>query len=115
MKPRYRIHLDGALSLVACDHDHYRRLLGVADRFIAARSDAPVNAELIKAGIRMRATTCVAIALKLGVSKNLVSNVIHGRVTSRRVASAIAATLEKPIEQIWPGRYETKRRARASS
>jgi lambda repressor-like predicted transcriptional regulator len=67
-----------------------------------------MHPEQIKADIRMRGTTPAAIADSLTVSRMAVSNVIHGRVTSRRVAEAIAKTIQKPLSQIWPGRYEPK-------
>lgn len=65
-----------------------------------------MHPEQIKAEIRMRGTTPAAIADGLHLSRMTVSNVIHGRVTSRRVADAIATVIHKPIAKIWPGRYE---------
>lgn len=65
-----------------------------------------MHPEQIKAEIRMRGTTPAAIADDLHLSRMTVSNVIHGRATSRRVADAIAKVIHKPLTKIWPGRYE---------
>lgn len=54
----------------------------------------------------MSGTTPAAIADDLRLSRMTVSNVIHGRATSRRVANAISAVIHKPVSKIWPGRYE---------
>ncbi len=64
-----------------------------------------MHPEQIKAEIRMRGTTPAAIADSLKLSRMTVSNVIHSRSKSRRVATAIARLIKKPIEQIWPERY----------
>lgn len=61
-----------------------------------------VIAELKKAGSTQR-----MIAARLQVTPQTVSGVIHGRVTSRRVASAIAGAIGRQIEQVWPSRYRT--------
>ncbi|MFE8644144.1 helix-turn-helix domain-containing protein [Sphingomonas sp. NCPPB 2930] len=65
-----------------------------------------MHPEQIKAHIRMRGTTPAAIADDLQLSRMTVSNVIHGRTTSRKVAVAISSVISKPVCQIWPGRYE---------
>jgi len=65
-----------------------------------------MHPEQIKAEIRMRGTTPAAIADSLHLSRQTVSNVIHKRITSRKVANAIAATIGKPVSRIWPGQYE---------
>lgn len=59
--------------------------------------------------MRMQGTTPAALADRLEVSRMSVSNVIHGRVTSKRIASAIAEVIKKPVGSIWPGRYEPKK------
>lgn len=45
------------------------------------------------------------IANELGVSEALVSRVIKGEATSRRVARSIAEKLGTTPENIWPDRY----------
>ncbi|WP_423458016.1 helix-turn-helix domain-containing protein [Ottowia sp. VDI28] len=65
-----------------------------------------MHPEQIKAEIRMRGTTPAAIADSLHLSRQTVSNVIHSRVTSRKVANAISAIIGKPVGRIWPGHYE---------
>ncbi|WOI45868.1 helix-turn-helix domain-containing protein [Acidovorax sp. BLS4] len=69
-----------------------------------------MHPEQIKAEIRMRDTTPAAIADSLHLSSMTVSNVIHGRTISRRVAAAISSVIKKPITQIWPGRYEPNKK-----
>lgn len=59
----------------------------------------------------MKGTTPSAIADGLNLSRMTVSNVIHGRITSRRVAEAISNVVKKPVHALWPGRYEPKRRS----
>ena len=49
------------------------------------------------------------MADQLSLSRMTVSNVIHGRSTSRRVADAIASLIEQPVNRIWPGQYEPHR------
>ena len=69
-----------------------------------------MHPEQIKAEIRMRGTTPAAMADELCLSRMTVSNVIHGRSTSRRVADAIASLIEQPINRVWPGQYEPNRK-----
>lgn len=69
-----------------------------------------MHPEQIKAEIRMRGTTPAAMADELSLSRMTVSNVIHGRSTSRRVADAIARLIGQPINRIWPGQYEPHRK-----
>lgn len=57
----------------------------------------------------MRGTTPAAMADQLSLSRMTVSNVIHGRSISRRVANAIADLIEQPVNRIWPGQYEPHR------
>lgn len=61
---------------------------------------ADINAALIKNG---RSQT--RIAELLGIDQSLVSSTVHGRLRSRPTAAAIAAAIDKPIEEIWPGQY----------
>ena len=59
----------------------------------------------------MQGTTPSAIADGLHLSRMTVSNVIHGRITSRRVADAISVVVKRPLSSLWPGRYEPKFRS----
>lgn len=61
---------------------------------------ADINAALIKSG-----RTQTRIADLLDVEQSLVSSVVHGRIRSRPTAAAIAAAIDKPIAEIWPGKY----------
>jgi lambda repressor-like predicted transcriptional regulator len=73
--------------------------------FLNHKRSTEMHPEQIKAEIRMRGTTPAAIADSLHLSRMTVSNVIHSRSKSRRVAAAISKLIKRPMEQIWPGRY----------
>ncbi len=60
--------------------------------------------------LRRLGKTQAQIALELGVSGGVVSNVIHGRITAYAVARHIAALLGLKIDEIWPERYVFKPR-----
>lgn len=62
---------------------------------------ADINAALIKRGY-----TQTRIAELVGATQAFVSNVVHNRTKSRPVANAIAAAIDKPVNEIWPGVYE---------
>lgn len=117
MKPRYRINLDSSTTLLLCPRSHFEALRADREAFIADRQTTQaspgteMHPEQIKAEIRMKGTNPAAIADALGLSRMTVSNVIHGRITSRRVAEAISSVIKKPVEGLWPGRYDPKRRS----
>lgn len=67
---------------------------------------ADIKAGLQKAGVKMR-----EIAQELEISETTVSQVIYGRSSSYRVAKRIASHLNKSVNDIWPGRYENKKRS----
>lgn len=68
-----------------------------------------MHPEQIKAEMRMHGTTPAALADSLGLSPTTVSNVIHARAKSARVASAISGVIKKPIAAIWPSKYGPQR------
>jgi len=71
-----------------------------------------MHPEQIKAEMRMQGTTPAALADSLGLSPQTVSNVIHARTKSSRVASAISKLIKKPVASIWPVQYgPTKKRS----
>ena len=74
-----------------------------------------MHPEQIKAELRMRGTSASEVADAMNRSRAVVSNVIHSRTKSRRIATLVAAIIERPLEEIWPGRYpatKSKRRPR---
>lgn len=71
-----------------------------------------MHPEQIKAEIRMKGTTPSAIADQMQRSRMAVSNVIHSRMTSRRIATHIAKVIGKDLNAIWPGRYLQPTRTR---
>ena len=69
-----------------------------------------MHPEQIKAEMRIKGTTPAALADSLDLSPTTVSNVIHARAKSFRVASAISKLIEKPVSTIWPVQYGPARR-----
>lgn len=49
----------------------------------------------------------VALARLLAVDICTINNVIHGRTTSRRIATFIARELKMTAEEIWPEIYQS--------
>jgi lambda repressor-like predicted transcriptional regulator len=60
--------------------------------------------EIVVALIRMRKTQA-QIAREHGVSRMAISQVVHGRMTSRRLRRAIAEAAGIDVRQIWPSKY----------
>ena len=60
-----------------------------------------IKIDLIRANILQS-----QIARKLGVSKVIITNVIKGRRTSRRVKKAIAKAIGRRVEELWPADAE---------
>lgn len=64
-----------------------------------------MHPEFIKAEMRSRGVTPAALADELGVSRMTVSNVIHGKGVSARIAARISEVIGTPVHKIWPGMY----------
>lgn len=60
--------------------------------------------------LRRVGKTQADIARSLGVSPAVVSNVIHGRITSFNVANYIATLVNQDIATLWPDKYVFKPR-----
>ena len=58
--------------------------------------------------------TLTSIANALGVAVPTVSDVLHGKTTSRRIAQAIADAIGKPLEEVFP-KYSQSPQAGAKS
>ena len=71
----------------------------------------PMHPEDIKAAIRKKGSSQIDIARRVHVSATTVYQVIHGRVTSRRVAKEIADVTELPLSSLWPEKYRDQRAA----
>lgn len=67
-----------------------------------------ISYELRKHGLRQ-----ADVARQLAVSRATLNNVLHGRATSYRVATHVAAILNRGVKELWPGRYEFKPRPRS--
>jgi Ner family transcriptional regulator len=62
--------------------------------------------------LRRRGFSQADVARRLRVQHGTVSNILHGRATSYRVASFLAAVIGRGVGEIWPGRYEFRPRKR---
>ncbi|MDX2271042.1 MAG: helix-turn-helix domain-containing protein [Cyanobacteriota bacterium] len=67
-------------------------------------ADSYLRVERIKSELRMLGWSVVKVAEHLGVCKQTVSRVLHGK-RSRRVEEGIAALLGKSVQEVWPERY----------
>lgn len=64
-----------------------------------------MHPEDIKAAMRKNGVKPADLARHLGVSQMTVSNTLHGRITSRRIADAVAKIIGRPVIEIWPAQY----------
>lgn len=60
-----------------------------------------MHPEEIKAALRIKGITLVALAQDLNLSRSMVTQVIHGYTRSQRVEERIAKALDKPVASIW--------------
>lgn len=60
-----------------------------------------MHPEEIKAALRIKGITLVSLATELGLSRSMVTQVIHGYARSKRVEDRIALALGKPVAAIW--------------
>ena len=60
----------------------------------------------IRAEMVRRKVTVVSIAKSLGVRQPNVSQVIYGVRPTRRIRQAIADSIDRPIDEIWPDTAE---------
>lgn len=72
-----------------------------------------MHAEQIKAEMRIAGQSPAMVAAELGVTRSTMSQVIHGRTTSHRVQSRIAAILDKAVSEIWEPKKTLNRKAAA--
>lgn len=64
-----------------------------------------MHPELITAMLRMKGSSQAAVATSLGVRRNSVHYVIHGRFRSARIARRICELTGLDPSKAWPGRY----------
>lgn len=69
-----------------------------------------MHPEDIKAQLRKNGIAAARIAEQLDTTPAHISNVIHQRSRSERVAIAIANALHLPVNTIWPGKYSKRRK-----
>jgi lambda repressor-like predicted transcriptional regulator len=70
---------------------------------------ADVQYERIKWALKMRGSSLADIARKLNVQPSTVSLVCKGRGRSRRIESAIAATIGFDAARLWPDNYPSEK------
>lgn len=70
-----------------------------------------MHPEDIKAALRKKGSSQTDVARRLQVSQATVHLVIHGRGTSKRVASEIAEITGVPLKTLFPNKYVDGRRA----
>lgn len=64
-----------------------------------------MHPEDIKALLRKKGSSSAAVSRQLAVEPGTVSNVIHGRYASKRIAQRISNLIGEPVSKLWPGRY----------
>lgn len=60
-----------------------------------------MHPEEIKAALRIKGITLTALGEQAGVSRSLVTHVIHGHTRSAKVMGRIAQIIGKPVKSIW--------------
>jgi lambda repressor-like predicted transcriptional regulator len=72
---------------------------------IASAEQGFMHKEDIRAGIRKSFGTLEKAAAEYGVCRQFMNSVLKGEKRSERVERAIAATLGKCVEEVFPERY----------
>lgn len=70
-----------------------------------------MHPEEIKAALRIKGITLTALAQELGLSRSMVTHVIHGHARSQRVEQRISQALGKPAATLWAAPKPRLRRA----
>lgn len=60
-----------------------------------------MHPEEIKAALRIKGITLTALASQLGLSRSMVTQVIHGYARSKKVEELIALILGSSVTEIW--------------
>ena len=63
-----------------------------------------MHPEEIKAALRMKGMTLTVLAEEVGVSRSMVTHVIHGHARSSHIMDRIAKIIGKPAASIWIGK-----------
>lgn len=61
---------------------------------------------LITAHLQIAGTRPRELAEQIGVTESAVNHCIHGRSTSRRIATEISRVTGLSLNALWPGRYD---------
>ncbi|MER2545927.1 MAG: helix-turn-helix domain-containing protein [Candidatus Accumulibacter phosphatis] len=64
-----------------------------------------MNSADIQCALKKARTSQADIARQCQVANVTVSDVVAGRTTSRRIATAISTATSLPLETLWPGKY----------
>lgn len=68
-----------------------------------------MHPEEIKAALRMKGVTLAALGAEVGVSRSMVTHVIHGYARSAHVMKRISQVIEKPVDAIWAAKPALRR------
>ncbi|QIL81762.1 transcriptional regulator [Diaphorobacter sp. HDW4A] len=69
-----------------------------------------MHPEEIKAALRMKGVTLTALGESAGVSRSMVTHVIHGHAKSAHVMELISKTIGKPVAAIWKDKPVLRRK-----
>lgn len=74
-----------------------------------------MHPEEIKAALRIKGITLTALAQELGLSRSMVTHVIHGHARSERVEKHVAQAIGKPVTALWAAPKRLRRVAHGAS
>jgi len=74
-----------------------------------------MHPEEIKAALRIKGITLTALAQELGLSRSMVTHVIHGHARSERVEKHVAQAIGKPVTALWAAPKRLRRVAHGVS
>ena len=72
-----------------------------------------MHPEEIKAALRMKGITLAALAEQCGVSRSMVTHVIHGYARSAHIQQRIAGIIGKSVDAIWKNKPVLRRKIAA--
>ncbi|UJB63602.1 helix-turn-helix domain-containing protein [Acidovorax sp. YS12] len=74
-----------------------------------------MHPEEIKAALRIKGITLTALAQELGLSRSMVTHVIHGHARSERVEQRVAQAIGKPATALWAAPKRLRRVAQGAA
>ena len=113
MKPRYRLNTDGSISIIALPPEYAAQLRRQRRAYLSpvrTKVAVAMHPEQIKAEMRMKGVTPAMLCDELGLSRSMITHVIHGHARSKRVEERISQIIGKAIPDIWTTRAPRLRR-----